>query len=465
MANIENKIKNLNIAYIGGGSRGWAWGLMSDLAMEGKIAGNVKLYDLNYEASCENAIIGNHLSQREDVKGRWRYEAFQTLEEALMGADFVIISILPGTFKEMDSDVHVPEEYAIYQSVGDTSGPGGIVRALRTIPMFMEIAENIKAYCPEAWVINYTNPMTLCTRTLYEVFPQIKAFGCCHEVFGTQKLLASMLKDLHGIADVHHHDIKVNILGINHFTWFDSATYNGMDLFPLYREFVDKYYETGYSENKKESWKDSFFDSAHRVHFDLFRRYGLIAAAGDRHLAEFMPGTWYLRDPETVKRWKFNLTPVKWRMENKERLAQKSKRLRNKEEEFELKSSGEEGIRIIKSLLGMDDMITNVNFPNQGQIKGLPLGAIVETNALFSGNSIRPIMAGQLPVDIENLVLRHVLNQETVLKASILNNKELAFHAFINDPLVTIGVEEAEKLFNRMLQNTRNYLPDPFFQE
>lgn len=159
------------------------------------------------------------------------------------------------------------------------------------------------------------------------------------------------------------------------------------------------------------------------------------------------------------------MTPVKWRMENKERLAQKSKRLRNKEEEFELKSSGEEGIRIIKSLLGMDDMITNVNFPNQGQIKGLPLGAIVETNALFSGNSIRPIMAGQLPVDIENLVLRHVLNQETVLKASILNNKELAFHAFINDPLVTIGVEEAEKLFNRMIQNTRNYLPDPFFQE
>lgn len=174
---------------------------MSDLAMAEELAGVVRLYDIDREAAEKNAVIGNGLMKRTDVKGKWSYEAVPTLEQALDGADFVIISILPGTFEEMASDVHLPEEYGIYQSVGDTVGPGGAVRALRTIPMFVEFAEAIRRYAPEAWVINYTNPMTLCTRTLYEVFPEIKAFGCCHEVFGTQKLLAQMLEEVEGTLE------------------------------------------------------------------------------------------------------------------------------------------------------------------------------------------------------------------------------------------------------------------------
>ena len=134
----------------------------------------------------------------------------------------MVISILPGTFNEMYSDVHTPEKYGVYQSVGDTTGPGGIIRALRTIPMYVEFAENIKQYCPAAWVINYTNPMTICTRTLYKVFPSIKAFGCCHEVFDTQLDVADMLKVFKGIEGATTHDIKVNVLGINHFTWIDK---------------------------------------------------------------------------------------------------------------------------------------------------------------------------------------------------------------------------------------------------
>ena len=95
----------------------------------------------------------------------------------------------------MESDVHLPERLGIYQSVGDTAGPGGMVRALRTIPMFVEIAGAIKEYAPKAWVINYTNPMSLCVKTLYHVFPEIKAFGCCHEVFGTQKVLKGICEE------------------------------------------------------------------------------------------------------------------------------------------------------------------------------------------------------------------------------------------------------------------------------
>src|SRR5690606_522656 len=139
---------------------------------------------------------------------------------------------------------------------GDTVGPGGLMRALRTLPIYMDFAEQIKAYAPEAWVINYTNPMSLCTRTLYAVFPEIKAFGCCHEVFHTQNLLAAMLTETTGEQRPSREEIKINVMGINHFTWIAQATWQGMDLFPLYRAFVEKHYAEGYQIPGEESWTE-----------------------------------------------------------------------------------------------------------------------------------------------------------------------------------------------------------------
>lgn len=454
------KQTGLTITYIGGGSKGWAWGLMGDLAMEPSLSGHIKLYDINEEAAKNNAIIGNRLQQREDLPGKWTYEAAASLEQALTGTDFVIISILPGTFKEMRSDVHLPEEYGIYQSVGDTVGPGGLMRALRTIPIYAELAEQIKQHAPEAWVINYTNPMTLCVRTLYEVFPEIKAFGCCHEVFGTQKLLAHMLADMKGLEGVQRQDINVNVLGINHFTWLDQASYKDMDLMPLYAEFAKKYKEEGFDASNKGHWMNSSFASAKRIHFDLFLKYGLIAAAGDRHLAEFMPQQWYLKDPETVKAWKFGLTTIDWREQKRDELHQRAKRLVEGEEDFEIKASGEEGVRMMKAILGLEDLITNVNLPNRGQMGGLPEGAVVETNAHFSRNSVRPMLAGTLPPRINALVQRHVWNQETILQAALAKDSSAAFAAFLNDPLVaSLDPDRANELFQRMLKETAAYLP------
>ena len=186
MKTFADHAENIQIAYIGGGSRGWARGLMSDLAREKSLSGTVRLYDIDREAAAENEQIGNALMAREDVRGGWKFQVSESLREALTGADFVIISILPGTFAEMASDVHAPEKYGVYQSVGDTVGPGGIVRGLRTIPMYVEIAQAIRDYSPRAWVINYTNPMTMCVRTLYLVFPHMRAFGFCLEVFVSQ---------------------------------------------------------------------------------------------------------------------------------------------------------------------------------------------------------------------------------------------------------------------------------------
>ena len=457
----NNKVSDVKIAYIGGGSRGWAWTFMTDLALEPAMSGTIRLYDIDKAAAEKNAVIGNAVTAREDSVGKWNYEVFDSLETALTGVDFVVISILPGTFDEMASDVHLPERHGIYQSVGDTAGPGGLVRALRTIPMYVEIARAIRSYCPDAWVINYTNPMSLCVKTLYHVFPEIKAFGCCHEVFGTQKVLTAAVEEVCGEKDVPRNEIMVNVLGINHFTWFDKASYKGYDLFPVYEEFIKRHPE-GYNDPDR-NWANSTFNCAHLVKFDLFRKYGAIAAAGDRHLAEFMPGDSYLKDPETVQGWKFGLTTVDWRKNDLvERLA-KSERLYKGEQQVDLKPTGEEGILLIKALCGLTRVVSNVNIPNTyGQITNLPTSAVVETNAVFSKDAIAPVVAGALPENILPLVKVHTDDHELILKAALEYDKDAAFEAFMNDPLVKgrITEEEGKALLDDMIRNTLKYLPE-----
>ncbi len=460
----ETNPKELKVAYIGGGSRGWAWGFMTDLAMDADMCGTVRLYDIDGAAAERNRIIGNKISALPDAVSRWEYEVSGSLREALTGADFVVISILPGTFEEMRSDVHLPERVGIWQPVGDTVGAGGFMRAMRTIPMYVTIAEAIRDYAPDAWVINYTNPMSLCVRTLYEVFPGVKAFGCCHEVFGTQKLLCAMLKTEHGIDGVRRQDLYTTVTGINHFTWLTRASWKGMDLMPLYAEFADKYYESGYDEGGDNNWMNSHFNCAHRVKFDLFRRYGAIAAAGDRHLAEFT-APWYTSSPEAVREWKFQLTSVSWRIKDLGDRMARSDRLISGEEEPSLKGSGEEGHLLLKAVLGLGDMVSNVNIPNRGQIPNLPLGAVVETNALFGRDRIEPVFAGPIPANILPLVARHIYNQENTLTAALRCDRKLGFTTFMNDPqLASVSAADGQKLFDDMLENQRAFLPAEWFR-
>ena len=450
-------VEDINIAYIGGGSRGWAWTFMTDLALEDRLSGTIRLYDIDSDAARANEVIGNSIKELSDAKSKWDYVVSDSVEDALKGADFVVISILPKTFDEMEVDVHMPERLGIYQSVGDTAGPGGMIRALRTLPIFMQYAKEIEKYCPDAWVINYTNPMSLCVKAMYHAFPGIKAFGCCHEVFGTEKILAQILSMKLGLPGIDRHEIEVNVMGINHFTWFDYASYKGIDLFPVYREYIDEHFDEGLDE-RDTNWANACFACKHRVKMDLFNRYGLIAAAGDRHLAEFMPGDMYLKDPETVKSWDFDLTSVRWRKEDLEERLKKSERLVKGDEKIVLEPTGEEGILLIKALCGLTRVISNVNIPNTGlYIPNLPKDAVVEINAVFGRDSIRPVFAGAMPDNIRELIMPHIDNHERILKASISRDENLVIEAFLHDPLVkgaNPSKEDVAKLVKDMMRAT-----------
>lgn len=462
MKYIGNKVEDLKIAYIGGGSRQWARVLMRDLALTDDLSGEIRLYDIDFEAAKVNETAGNLVSTYEESLSVWKWTAYKTLEEALTGADFVFISITPGTLDEMESDVHTPEKYGIYQSVGDTAGPGGIVRALRAIPMVEKIALAVKECCPKAWVINYSNPMSIFTRTLYAAWPEIKAFGCCHEVFAVQNLLARALSECRGIEGVKRTEIKTEVTGINHFTWFTKATYRDIDLFEVWEEFLAKYEKEGVTDGKDDGWLNRYFDCAHMVKFDLYKRYGCIPAAGDRHLAEFCPLDWYLSSPERVRSFKFGLTPVSWRRNYLADGNATGLKVASGEEKLNLKHSGEEEIDQMRALLGLCDLVTNVNLPNRGQIPNLPLGVCVETNAAFTTDKVTPVYTGPLPTKLYPLISRVVGIQETVVEAGIERDLEKGFVAFANDPLVRISQEDARKLYDEMIDNTKHYLTEYF---
>jgi alpha-galactosidase len=453
-----NKLK---ICHIGGGSRNWAWVFMKDLCFEKEISGVITLYDINMEAARANEALANKLMA--DNSGRWTYKAEPSLEKALEGCDFIVISILPGDFEEMAVDVHASEQYGIYQSVGDTTGPGGLNRSLRTVPMFEEIALAIQKWAPAAWVINYTNPMAVCTRTLYRVFPGIKAFGCCHEVFNTQRLLAKAAEYVGLGAGIKREEILTNVVGTNHFTWIDRASWKGHDLFPVFERFVEKFADTGYDDGSEKNWRSSFFASGERIKMDLFRRYRVVAAAGDRHLAEFCPSQWYLKDPDLIKSWQFSLTPVSYRIQHREELKQKSQALQNGTEVMPAQQSDEEGISQTTSPRGLGSFVTNVNLPNQGQMPGFPKGAIMETNAYFSRDSIQPVITAGLPGPLRNLTLQHVENQEGIIDAALGRDMEAAFRVFLNDIQVrSLSRENARQLFAGMTEKT---LPPDYWKK
>lgn len=466
-------MKTVRIAYIGGGSKLWARVFMNDLALTEGIGGEIALYDIDIPAAERNRNIGEAINEAPETVTKWHYKVCRELSETLEGADFVICSILPGTFDEMESDVHLPEAYGIYQSVGDTVGPGGVLRAMRTVPIYEGFARAIRQHCPDAWIINLTNPMTICTKTLYDVFPEIKAFGCCHEVFHAQEFLCCVAQEMLGIPRPDRRELVTDACGINHFTWMTEAYFEGTDLLALLPAFIEKFYETGYCEREgiaPDGFHDNPFLYGNKVKMDLFRRFGVLAAAGDRHLVEFMNRNWYLKDEADAQRWLYHLTSVAFRRKDQAEKITRSHRIANGIETMHPAKSDEEVVELMKALLGLiPAKVSNANVLNVGQMPDLPAGSVVETNCVFAHGSLKPVVSRRLPGDVNALVLQNALNIENLYAGIRQRDKARIFEAFVNQPLCsTLSLSDARALFGQMIERTRNYLcdayPEAFFR-
>ncbi|MCL2508836.1 MAG: alpha-glucosidase/alpha-galactosidase [Oscillospiraceae bacterium] len=488
-------MKKLTVAYIGGGSKGWAHNYFADLLSQDKLEGDLRLYDIDVPAAQRNKNFFDKLVKHNPakIKSKWTCAVVSDIDKALAGADFVIISILPYTLDNMHVDVHYPEKYGIWQSVGDTVGAGGYSRALRTIPAYIHFAKKIRENCPNAWVINYTNPMAMCMNTLYREFPDIKAFGCCHEVFGTKTLLcriagmylslsesgkaAFKASDLKAVkAEVSaqgksftrlkkfqqfgRDDITANVQGINHFTWINKAEYNGMDLLELYGAFIKMFREN--NENRMGSLVPAFVKrirNNQNVKYTLFEQTGVAAAAGDRHLAEFVPDQFLAQ--AHIWHEGFGLTPVWLR-----KLFNGFRRFTTALADTPLynpriKGTDEEGVDQMTAICGLRELTTNVNMPNRGQQGNIVMNAAVETDAVFSLDSVAALDAGDMTPESAALVNIHAQNQLDFVEAYFQRDVDALEEVFCRDPQVArIGRENGKKLFAEMRAMNRECLED-----
>lgn len=211
-----------------------------------------------------------------------------------------------------------------------------------------------------------------------------------------------------------------------------------------------------YTQAEVESW-NNWWCSAEQVKFALFQRFGLLAAAGDRHLVEFMPG--FTRSPEELFKWGVIRTPISYRIQRWRDAPERTRDLMSGRVPLKLESSGEEGVGQMRALLGHGNVITNVNLPNRGQVANLPPDVVVETNARFSRDEARPLAAGPLPPGLQPLIARHVANQELIVEAALTRDRDLAFQAILGDPTTPLPVDAAWAMFREMLQASRAFLP------
>lgn len=450
------------IAVIGGAGRYWCPVVMRDLALCGRLAGELRLFDQRNPSA--NAALGEALFRHADSKTKFRVTWTTNLRRALRGADFVVIGISPGPASMFANDLDIPLRYGILQTVGDTTGPAGISRALRTVPSMTRFAEAVAEHCPQAWVVNYTNPMTLATAALHAAAPGVKAFGSCHEVAAATRRLAAIADGYAGSTRQSEEPIRLDIAGVNHFTFATAARRGRTDLFAL----VDRYVrEPGrFADQTAYAWdnaaRGAFWDHRGLIALDLYRRFGALGAAGDRHLAEFVP--WYLADGEAgLHRWGVVVTPSSLRL-GVWKPAPGVMPAPNPLDPprgvpTRLTPSGEEGVAQMCALAGAGDLVTNVNLPNVGQMPDLPLGAIVETNAAFQTDSVRPLAPKPLPQTLSPLVRRMVEVHRLTLQAGRSCDFDTALQALLLDPLCHLSTDRAAVMLREMMEANRELLP------
>ena len=452
---------DVTIAYIGGGSRQWAPNLIQDLA-QSDLDGQVRLYDEYYESAAQNARFGNWVQDQEGAVADWSYEATESLEEALTGADVVIISTQYNPAETFVHDLDIPQKYGIYGAVAATIGPGGIFRAMRTVPLYRQFAAAIRDYCPDAWVFNYTNPVHFVTRALCDEYPEINVLGLCHEVLGTRHRLARYAREYLDM-DAERSDISVNVKGINHFTWVDEARCKGVDLMPL----IDELSETEIA-HEKFTWEnlegESVFDDNWQVTWELYRRFGVLPAAGDRHLIEY--ATWFMQGgQEGLNRWGVQRTGSDYRAKHwnpaESQQTTDVEAWLSGEKEFELTESNETFVDILMALAGETTYVTNVNLPNVGQCADLQDDAVVETNALVTAGELKPLAAGGFPRPVRSVIRGHIDTIETVIEASRDGDVDYAFEGFLIDQQIrTLQTEDARELFAELIVAEEKYLQE-----
>jgi alpha-galactosidase len=364
--------------------------------------------------------------------------------EALKDADGVICTILAGGVNIWRYDIEIPKKYGVDINVGDTRGPAGIFRALRTIPVMLDICSDIEKYCPNAIFLNYTNPMAMLCRAMQEKFPNLTISGLCHSVQGTAKMLARWI-------NAPLDEITYLCAGINHQAFYLEYKWNGKDAYPLIREALKdpQIYNEEIVRNEMFIHLDYYVteSSGHNSEYNAwFRKRPDLIEKYCKHGTGWNPGEYGYILNEYLKR------ETTWKNDIFEWFSQ---------EKIDLSRGDEYAAYIFNAVFGDNTMFEfNGNVRNFGLIDNLPQGCCVEVPVLASKNGLKPEHVGPLPEQLAILVNTSARTEELAVQGALEGDPRKVFHAICFDPLTSavLSLQEIKNMVDEMFEANRDYL-------
>lgn len=442
------------IVLIGAGSAQFGYGTIGDIFQSEVLAGShIVLHDINPVTMGTVKETAQAFIEAHNLPAT--ISATTNRAEALQGADFVIISIEVGDrFELWELDWRIPQQFGIQQVYGENGGPGGLFHALRITPPILEICADVMAICPEAYVFNFSNPMSRICTTVHRAFPELKFIGLCHEIKSLERFLPLVLER-------PYTDLSVRAAGLNHFSAVLTATYadTGEDAYldirarapeffgnmPLLDTARKYFKETGRAatvnghgaalEAETEAWPER------RVFQAVLERFGVLPITSDSHFGEYIQWAYDVTDHKGIndfyRFYKNYLTKI--------------------EPKIELKMK-ERIVPIVEGIVtdsGYEEPA--VNIPNKGFIAELPEWLVVEVPATVDKNGIHGIVMGQLPKGFLGLLRNQVAVHDMTAEAILHQSRELALQALLVDPIVT-RYQGMEAMLDTMIDYQRSWL-------
>jgi alpha-galactosidase len=422
------------VSFIGAGSVVFTRQLVADLLTFGELADiEISLHDVNGPRLAVAEAAARRIN--EELGARAVISTSLNRREAMFGADFVINMIQVGGIEATKKDLNIPEAYGLHQVIGDTTGVGGVFRALRTFPIITDITTDMREVCPDAYFLNYTNPMAMNVWWASLVAPGIKTVGLCHSVSKTVRDLCALV----GVPFVGTH---YRAAGVNHQAWVLEWSRDGKDLYPLLRDRIA-------ADPQLQR----------RVRVEMFRRIGFYPTESSEHSSEYLP--WFLRSALQIERYR--LEPLAYIGISERNVAEfaAAQNLPGPGVPLDRRAM-EDAPQIIHSLVTGESRVIHANVVNEGLIGNLPHGAVVEVPCTVDSAGITAHAMGMIPVQCAALNRPYLSVAELTVEAAVMGDPLLIRQAVLMDPNAssTLRPEQIWELCNDLVRAHRDLLPE-----
>jgi alpha-galactosidase/6-phospho-beta-glucosidase family protein len=451
------------VTIVGGGSYHWAPRLLADFAnTESLVAADIVLHDLDADRMKRMEDLGRDIARKRAIPMQVRAEPDR--KAALDGAQFVITAFSVGGFDSMQHDIEIPQQYGIRQPIGDSVGPGGILRALRSVPVLLDIARDVEAVAPDAWLVNVTNPLSALCRAVTKA-TKVKTVGLCNEWVGCSWMLSLLF-------DCGMHEIDPVLGGVNHFPLATSLRAGDDDGFALLRAVLSDPEEAAEQPiwmdpppaahwakiAPADFWTKLDVIANNRVRLECFWRFGVLPGSGDHHAVEFMPGFVHPTN-DYGQEWRVHHYGMAGHRKDADDDIAFYEEMRDDPDVTRM-PSGELVAKLLHGIVSGEAQQLPVNLPNAGNVDNLADDAVVEIMGVADNSGVRGRDRTAVPGIMGEYLRRINVAQEWTVEAALSGNAELVLEAMLADPLAAqLSYENVVAMTGDMLAATARWLP------